>query len=496
MHNDRFIRHAPNLRKEKHTPIAMHSNYHTDKAFKMKRVYAYYNGDKSNGVTGIEELAKGCVVGCDSNLKTVARLEKDAKANVNDAIVGSKKWTEGSGGVWGGKQSSQKAGGTDSPQHCAPVEPLNGSGRSAKYEPHRVGRKGIFCEKLETQTESLSEDFFFLASAVCAKLNKLNPNSAELILVTVDGHCARSVTAFTSLLEHGIRRLGLSEKTLVVTNAFAVKKLARDFGVAETVVVTGRDTDADKDATDASKDNTDASKGIPRTSPLRTSITLLKWYVATFMLSDGYDLLVTDPTTVLLKDPSGFFFKDADVQTLSSGWDDTTSYGYDHVVDDPAMDWSRYCHGGRVVASDVAFVRFAATAESVTFASLLARRLRWFLGEEKLVSGEMDSGGNGTTVGSATKPYSMANLDPADASSKKNLTEKQFEQLAFNELLYLPSQGGYVAPGVVKRTLNYLCFANSKTVFRFLRKDGKLKDRKGKVIGPFPNPADCLTIQY
>jgi hypothetical protein len=29
-----------------------------------------------------------------------------------------------------------------------------------------------------------------------------------------------------------------------------------------------------------------------------------------------------------------------------------------------------------------------------------------------------------------------------------------------------------------------------------LRKDGKLKDRKGKVIGPFPNPADCLTIQY
>jgi hypothetical protein len=290
--------------------------------------------------------------------------------------------------------------------------------------------------------------------------------------------------------------LGLSEKTLVVTNAFAVKKLARDFGVAATVVVTGRDTDADKDATDASKDNTDASKGIPRTSPLRTSITLLKWYVATFMLSDGYDLLVTDPTTVLLKDPSGFFFKDADVQTLSSGWDDTTSYGYDHVVDDPAMDWSRYCHGGRVVASDVAFVRFAATAESVTFASLLARRLRWFLGEENLVSGEMDSGGSGTTVGSATKPYSMANLDPADASSKKNLTEKQFEQLAFNELLYLPSQGGYVAPGVVKRTLNYLCFANSKTVFRFLRKDGKLKDRKGKVIGPFPNPADCLTIQY
>ena len=38
----RFIRHTPALSKDKHVPVAMHANYHTDKANKMKRVYQYY----------------------------------------------------------------------------------------------------------------------------------------------------------------------------------------------------------------------------------------------------------------------------------------------------------------------------------------------------------------------------------------------------------------------------------------------------------------------
>ena len=56
------------------------------------------------------------------------------------------------------------------------------------------------------------------------------------------------------------------------------------------------------------------------------------------------------------------------------------------------------------------------------------------------------------------------------------MTDLEFEHLAFNEALYLPSFGDYVGPGVVKRTLNYLCFANSKTAFRFMRKDKKFRD--------------------
>ena len=56
------------------------------------------------------------------------------------------------------------------------------------------------------------------------------------------------------------------------------------------------------------------------------------------------------------------------------------------------------------------------------------------------------------------------------------MNDLEFEHLAFNEALYLPSFGDYVGPGVVKRTLNYLCFANSKTAFRFMRKDKKFGD--------------------
>ena len=43
---------------------------------------------------------------------------------------------------------------------------------------------------------------------------------------------------------------------------------------------------------------------------------------------------------MLFADPTSFLHGDADVEAGSDGWDDTTAYGYDHVVDDPAMDWS------------------------------------------------------------------------------------------------------------------------------------------------------------
>ena len=445
----RFIRHAPNLSKEKHKPVAMHSNYHTDKAFKMQRVYAYYN----NQNVGIEELSKGCTVGCGADLKTVTRLEKDARANVNDAIVGSKKWTDGAAGVWGHGHSQLKAGGSDNPQHCVPVEPLQGSGRYLKYKAHRVpGRRGDFCAKSDS---SDSSETFALRKLVCAAVSGLtDPDVSEIFLITVDGKDDTAVGSFKQLLEQCVNRLNLDSKTLLVTNDAEVINVAKDFGVKAGVLVTDSDSSPDS--------SPDSTKSIPPSSPLRKSLTLLRWHVLTLLLNDSYDTLVIDPKTVLLKDPSNYFWDDADVQVLSDGWDDTTGYGYDHVVDDLAMDWSRFCHGGRVVGSDVGFVRFSATVESIQFGSLMARRIYAFLEE-------MDDN-------SDSSKYPYANLDKNDESSTKLLTVFQYEHVIFNELLYLPSQGSYVSPGVTKRTLNYLCFANSKTLFRFIRKDGKFKD--------------------
>eukprot|EP00959_Pyramimonas_sp_CCMP1952_P262941 5498362-Pyramimonas_sp.AAC.1 len=38
----RFIRHRPNLAKDKYRPVAVHANYHTDKPHKMEQVANYY----------------------------------------------------------------------------------------------------------------------------------------------------------------------------------------------------------------------------------------------------------------------------------------------------------------------------------------------------------------------------------------------------------------------------------------------------------------------
>jgi hypothetical protein len=58
-------------------------------------------------------------------------------------------------------------------------------------------------------------------------------------------------------------------------------------------------------------------------------------------------------------DPFQHLYRDSDVESATDGWDDTTAYGVDHVVDDPAMGWSRFVHGFRAFTRDpgLAFLR-------------------------------------------------------------------------------------------------------------------------------------------
>ena len=426
----RFIRHAPSLRKEAHTPVAMHSNYHTDKAFKMQRVVEYYTKAEATA----DVLNRGCVVGCDANLRSVAQLERDAKANVNDAIVGSKKWTEGGEGVWGGKGAAAKAGGNADPSHCKPRTPLANSGRVAAYAPHAVpGNRGDFCARLHSQSREVTDA---IARATCAALSELSEKEKEIFVVAVDADDARASEAWAALARDGIRPLGLASRTVFVTNDAALARAATNtHGIKATVVVERRGTTPKQAGatTNAEREN--------------TSMVATKWSVATVALADGRPVFLLDPRVVLFADPTSFLHGDADVEAGSDGWDDTTAYGYDHVVDDPAMDWSRFCHGGRVVGNDPGFAKLAATEEALRLARLVARR-------------------------------AAAHTQRGSADDTTEMTDLEFEHLAFNEALYLPSFGDYVGPGVVKRTLNYLCFANSKTAFRFMRKDKKFADPK------------------
>jgi hypothetical protein len=428
----RFIRHAPSLRKEAHTPVAMHSNYHTDKALKMQRVVEYYTKAEATA----DVLNRGCVVGCDANLRSVAQLERDAKANVNDAIVGSKKWTEGGEGVWGGKGAAAKAGGNADPSHCKPRTPLANSGRVAAYAPHAVpGNRGDFCARLRSQSRETTDA---IARATCAALSELSEKESEkeIFVVAVDADDARASEAWAALARDGIRPLGLVSRTVFVTNDAALARAATNtHGIKATVVVERRGRRGTTPKQAGATENAETQN--PETQ--NPSMAATKWSVATVALADGRPVFLLDPRVALFADPSSFLHGDADVEAGSDGWDDTTAYGYDHVVDDPAMDWSRFCHGGRVVGNDPGFAKLAATEEALRLARLVARRA-------------------------------------AAHARSDEMTDLEFEHLAFNEALYLPSFGDYVGPGVVKRTLNYLCFANSKTAFRFMRKDKKFRD--------------------
>ena len=135
----RFIRHRDELDKARHVPVAMHSNYHTDKAFKMQRVGAYYLGDAS--ATKEQTLGVRCTVGCDANLRSTRELEAKVKHGVNDGVVGSKKWVEGARGVWAGAATAtarKGGGGPGDPGHCRPRNP--GSGRSSSRASSSIAR--------------------------------------------------------------------------------------------------------------------------------------------------------------------------------------------------------------------------------------------------------------------------------------------------------------------------------------------------------------------
>lgn len=76
-------------------------------------------------------------------------------------------------------------------------------------------------------------------------------------------------------------------------------------------------------------------------------LVLVLTVVASFNLQDflelGYSVLLSDVDIVTLRDPfgPGLLARDADVEGMTDGFDAMTAYGWDDVMDDPKMGWSR-----------------------------------------------------------------------------------------------------------------------------------------------------------
>ena len=375
----RIVRHKEELTKERHRPVAMHANYHTDKERKMQLVDRYYNSDAS--LASLE-----CTVGCSSALKSVEELEGKHKHAVNDGIIGSKNWKEGATAAYSSK--------------CEPMSDWNGKIAHLDRNLHTI----------KELTPPASKDI--VSKAIDEILSKKSNLKSDIILIAASDDNAENLKVF---LENGAKKVKVEKRIILVTNSQKAAKYARDVS-SEIAVLENTVYDA----------------------------TVLKWIAIKRLLENGLNTIAIDPETVLLQDPSRFFYRDADVEAMSDGWDDTTAYGYDHVVDDPHMDWSRYCHGGRAASRDDGFVRFEATEESLALATRVMRTLLGYISKQ-------------------TSSYAKLN----------EIQDKAHE--VFNDALDLPAHGDYVGPGVIKRTLNYLCFANSKTIYRFAKKDSKAK---------------------
>ena len=388
----RYIRFQEYLKDFR--PVAIHVNYHADKSHKMTLAAAYYLQGDAGGLNR-------CVGdGCAQGMVPVDVLEAGARAGVNDGFVSGRNW-----GV-----SRQ-----DALQHgCAPQPAWGG-----KLGP------GIVHELARLPTRRASATGPLLCAAGSEAL------------------CGAMQTALQAAPPAGFRPADVMLTVASEADAPALRVLLRSMHALRlaprAVVITLDDAAAAAVKAEAAPV---AHAALPSDGPLRQdakgaplSAPAVKWAVIAAALRMGVDLLIIDADTVLLQNPMGFLYRDCDVEAQADGWDETSAWGYDHVVDDPTIGWSRYCHGTRMSTRDPGLVLLQATAPAAAVAARVARRL------------------------AAAGPPAPPGLNVSA------------ERAIFNEETWLPSHGEYVSVGVSLRVMNFFCFANSKSLLRFMRKD-------------------------
>mmetsp|Transcript_33722 Transcript_33722/g.107136 ORF Transcript_33722/g.107136 Transcript_33722/m.107136 type:complete len:979 (+) Transcript_33722:200-3136(+) len=365
---------------ESYRPVSMHANYHSDKPNKMAQVHAYYIDGKHNA------LANCHGDGCNPPLVPFQVLEKDFQGIVNDGMISSRNWLKT-------KKVIDMNG-------CRPVTPWEGQLRGMTHELDWVpaarpgagatcrgldGFRKVICKAAEDAHEASGRGRREVV-AMFVGLDDIEP--AHELLESV-ASAAPSMHPVLFLLDPDI------------SGALCSKER----GVA-CVNLGGAD--------------------VPRPQK--------KWSTLEVLLELGWNTLVVDPDTVFFKDPFEHLYRDSDVEVASDGWDDDTAYGYDHVVDDASMGWSRFCHGNRMFTRDPGLVFLQATETTLKLVRRVAGRLA----------------GPG---------------DPQETDRARRF---------FNQELWIPSHGSYNMVGASVRVMNYLCWANTKGVAHFMKNDPDL----------------------
>lgn len=162
----------------------------------------------------------------------------------------------------------------------------------------------------------------------------------------------------------------------------------------------------------------------------------LKFRVLREFLQLGYSVLLTDVDIVFLQNPFDHLYRDADVESMTDGHSNTTAYGFNDIVLEPENGWGIYTT--RIWVYNSGFFYIRPTVPSIELLDRVARRL--------------------------------------------DLEKDAWDQAVFNEELFYPSRPGYVGLTASKRTMDFYLFMNSKVLFKYVRKDGILKQFKPVVV--------------
>ncbi|KAM0937705.1 putative nucleotide-diphospho-sugar transferase, arabinosyltransferase R [Dioscorea sansibarensis] len=149
----------------------------------------------------------------------------------------------------------------------------------------------------------------------------------------------------------------------------------------------------------------------------------LKFTVLREFLQLGYSVLLSDIDIVYLQNPIDHLYRDLDIESMSDGFSNRTSYGFINVEN-------------LGVYSGFFYIR-------PTFSS----------------------------------------IELLDRVSKIMFDyPKAWDQQIFNELLFYPSHVGYVGVHASKRTMDFFKFMNSYVLFKFVRKEAKLRKLKPVIV--------------
>lgn len=163
----------------------------------------------------------------------------------------------------------------------------------------------------------------------------------------------------------------------------------------------------------------------------------LKFRILREFLQLGYSILLSDVDIIYLQNPFDHLYRDCDVESMSDGHNNMTTYGYDDVFDEPEMRWARYAHTMRIWVYNSGFFYIRPTVPSIELLDRVADRLAH---------------------------------------------EQAWDQRVFNEELFFPSHPGYDGLHASKRTMDMYLFMNSKVLFKTVRKDAHLRRLKPVIV--------------